>query len=42
MRQLNVITMYVTHMYTVFYMYLHKYNGVILQLCADDVVVSRF
>ena len=33
--------MYVTHMYIVFYMYLHEYNGV-LQLCADDVVVPRF
>ena len=26
---LNVIIMYVTHMYTVFYMYLHEYNGVV-------------
>ena len=28
-------------MYTVFYMYLHEYKGIILQLCADDVVIPR-
>ena len=25
----NIIIKYVTHMYTVFYMYLHEYDGVV-------------